>query len=106
MAAPFREGQFDIIYGEGISKESDLIELGVNNGIIDKSGTWFSYNGERLGQGRENVRQLLKERKDLSEDIEQKVRALFQPAELKETAEANSAVEEPVEKLKTADSKK
>jgi recombination protein RecA len=106
MAAPFREGQFDIIYGEGISKESDLIELGVNNGIIDKSGTWFSYNGERLGQGRENVRQLLKERKDLSEDIEQKVRALFQPAELKVTAEANSAVEEPVEKLKTADSKK
>ena len=106
MAAPFREGQFDIIYGEGISKESDLIELGVNNGIIDKSGTWFSYNGERLGQGRENVRQLLKERKDLSEDIEQKVRALFKPAELKVTAEANSAVEEPVEKLETADSKK
>ncbi len=76
VAAPFREGLFDIIYGEGISKESDLIELGVNNGIIDKSGTWFSYNGERLGQGRENVRQLLKERKDLSEEIEQKVKVL------------------------------
>lgn len=77
LAPPFREAQFDIIYGEGISKESDLIELGVNNGIIDKSGTWFSYNGERLGQGRENLRILLKERKDLAVDIEQKVRALF-----------------------------
>ena len=77
LAPPFREAQFDIIYGEGISKESDLIELGVNNGIIDKSGTWFSYSGERLGQGRENLRILLKERKDLAVDIEQKVRALF-----------------------------
>lgn len=77
LAPPFREAQFDIIYGEGISKESDLIELGVNNGIIDKSGTWFSYNGERLGQGRENVRILLKERKDLAVDIEEKIRALF-----------------------------
>ena len=77
LAPPFREAQFDIIYGEGISKESDLIELGVNNGIIDKSGTWFSYNGERLGQGRENLRILLRERKDLAVDIEQRVRALF-----------------------------
>ena len=106
VAAPFREGLFDIIYGEGISKESDLIELGVNNGIIDKSGTWFSYNGERLGQGRENVRQLLKERKDLSEEIEQKVRALFMPSDKSEAEEANGAVEEPVAELETADSKK
>ena len=77
MAPPFRDAQFDILYGEGISKEGDLIELGVNNGIIDKSGTWFSYNGERLGQGRENVRTLLKEDKALAQDIENQLRNIL-----------------------------
>ena len=77
MAPPFRDAQFDILYGEGISKEGDLIELGVNNGIIDKSGTWFSYNGERLGQGRENVRSLLKENKALAQDIENQLRNIL-----------------------------
>ena len=96
LAAPFREAQFDIIYGEGISKESDLIELGVNNGIIEKSGTWFSYNDERLGQGRENVRQLLRERKDLAQEIEEKVRSLFVPATQDTGAANNGAVEKPV----------
>ena len=96
LAAPFREAQFDIIYGEGISKESDLIELGVNNGIIDKSGTWFSYNDERLGQGRENVRQLLRERQDLAKEIEEKVRSLFVPANQDSAAANNGAVEKPV----------
>ena len=77
MAPPFRDAQFDILYGEGISKEGDLIELGVNNGIIDKSGTWFSYNGERLGQGRENVRTLLKEDRALAQDIENQLRNIL-----------------------------
>lgn len=77
LAPPFRDAQFDILYGEGISKEGDLIELGVNNGIIDKSGTWFSYNGERLGQGRENVRLVLKERPKLADEIEKKIRSLL-----------------------------
>ena len=77
LAPPFRDAQFDILYGEGISKEGDLIELGVNNGIIDKSGTWFSYNGERLGQGRENVRTLLKEDKALAQDIENQLRNIL-----------------------------
>lgn len=77
LAPPFRDAQFDIIYGEGISKEGDLIELGVNNGIIDKSGTWFSYNGERLGQGRENLRTLLKENTAMAQEIEEKLRGIL-----------------------------
>ena len=96
LAAPFRDAQFDIIYGEGISKESDLIELGVNNGIIEKSGTWFSYNGERLGQGRENVRQMLKENKDLAQKIEGQVRSLFGPSEQESVPNNNGAVENTV----------
>lgn len=95
LAAPFREAQFDIIYGEGISKESDLIELGVNNGIIEKSGTWFSYNDERLGQGRENVRQLLREQRDLAGEIEEKVRAVFAPPGEDESAENNGVAGKP-----------
>ena len=77
LASPFRDAQFDILYGEGISKEGDLIELGVNNGIIDKSGTWFSYNGERLGQGRENLRMLLKENTAMAQEIEDKIRGIL-----------------------------
>jgi len=95
LAAPFREAQFDIIYGEGISKESDLIELGVNNGIIEKSGTWFSYNDERLGQGRENVRQLLREQRDLAGEIEEKVRAIFAPPGQDESVENNGVAGKP-----------
>src|SRR5215467_10747986 len=60
-ASPFREAEFDIIYGEGVSKEGDLIDLGVANNLVEKSGSWFSYKGERIGQGRENAKQFLKE---------------------------------------------
>jgi recombination protein RecA len=94
LAPPFREAQFDIIYGEGISKESDLIELGVNNGIIEKSGTWFAYNGERLGQGRENVRMVLKEKPELAGEIEQKVRLLFTASGGKSVNSTNGVEEE------------
>src|SRR5690348_15472969 len=73
-AAPFREAEFDIMYGEGISRMGDLIDLGVLHGIIEKSGAWFSYKSERIGQGRENVRQFLKDNKDIAVKIEAEVR--------------------------------
>ncbi len=74
VAAPFREAEFDILYGEGISREGDLIDLGVDKGVIDKSGTWMSFGGERMGQGRENVRVFLRENKDIREKIENTLR--------------------------------
>jgi recombination protein RecA len=74
MAPPFREAEFDIMYGEGVSREGDLIDIAVEHKIIEKSGAWFAYGGERLGQGRENVKSFLKENIDLRSAIEDKVR--------------------------------
>jgi len=74
VAPPFREAEFDIMYGEGISRTGDLLDLAVDKRIVEKSGAWFSYNGERLGQGRENVKQFLKENPDMFTAIEEKVR--------------------------------
>jgi len=74
MAPPFKEAQFDIIYGEGISKEGDLVDCGQEHGLIEKSGTWYSYKGERVGQGRENVKKLLKENKELAAQLESDLR--------------------------------
>jgi recombination protein RecA len=74
VAAPFREAEFDIIYGEGISREGDLIDLGVDKGLLEKSGTWISYGGERLGQGRENARVFLRENKDIRNKLEAALR--------------------------------
>ena len=74
VAPPFKEGNFDIMYGVGISKEGELLDLAVDENVIDKSGTWFSYGEERLGQGRENVKRLLQENPDLLLEIENKVR--------------------------------
>ncbi len=74
MAPPFREAEFDIVYGEGVSREGDLIDLAVEKKIIEKSGAWFAYGGERLGQGRENVKALLKEKVELRNAIEERVR--------------------------------
>ena len=74
VAAPFREAEFDILYGEGISREGDLIDLGVDQGLIEKSGTWLSFGGERLGQGRENARIFLKENTDIREKLEHALR--------------------------------
>jgi recombination protein RecA len=73
-AAPFREAEFDIMYGEGISREGDLLDLGVAREIVEKSGAWFSYKNERIGQGRENVKQFLKENKDLTAKLEAELR--------------------------------
>src|SRR5437016_7001514 len=74
VAAPFRESEFDIMYGEGISKEGDLLDLAVNHNLLEKSGAWFSYKGERIGQGRENARQFLKDNPDLASEVEAKIR--------------------------------
>ncbi|MCD6451783.1 MAG: recombinase RecA [Acidobacteria bacterium] len=74
VAPPFREAEFDILYGEGISREGSILDLGVAKGIIEKSGSWFSYKGERLGQGRENARRFLKEHKEIRDEIEEKIR--------------------------------
>jgi recombination protein RecA len=74
VAAPFREAEFDIIYGEGISREGDLIDLGVDKGILEKSGTWISFAGERMGQGRENARVFLREHQDIREKVETALR--------------------------------
>jgi recombination protein RecA len=74
VAAPFREAEFDIVYGEGISREGDLIDLGVDKGLVEKSGTWLSYGGERMGQGRENARTFLKENKDIRDKLENALR--------------------------------
>jgi recombination protein RecA len=75
VAPPFREAHFDILYGEGTSREGEIIDLGVEAKVVEKSGAWYSYNGERVGQGRDNARTYLKERPELAREIENKVRA-------------------------------
>jgi recombination protein RecA len=74
VAAPFREAEFDILYGEGISREGDVLDLAVANNIVEKSGAWYSYGGERIGQGRENVRSFLKDNKDVFAKIDAQLR--------------------------------
>jgi recombination protein RecA len=74
VAPPFREAEFDIIYGEGVSREGDLLDLGVSNNIVEKSGSWFSYKGERIGQGRENARQFLKDNPDIRARVDAELR--------------------------------
>jgi recombination protein RecA len=74
VAAPFREAEFDIMYGEGISKEGDMLDVAVERNIVEKSGAWYSFEGERIGQGRENTKNFLKENKDISARIEVSVR--------------------------------
>jgi recombination protein RecA len=75
MAPPFREVEFDIMYGEGISKVGELIDLGVKAGVVEKSGAWFSCDSQRIGQGRENAKQFLREHPEMAAAIEQRVRA-------------------------------
>ncbi len=74
MAPPFRQAEFDIMFGLGISKNGEILDLGVNNRVVEKSGSWFSYGGERLGQGRENCKQFLLENPDIAAEIEEKIR--------------------------------
>jgi recombination protein RecA len=74
MAPPFRQAEFEILYGQGISRESELIDLGVKQGFVDKAGAWYSYNGDRIGQGKDNVRNFLKEHPEIAADIDQRLR--------------------------------
>jgi recombination protein RecA len=74
LASPFREAEFDIVYGEGISKEGEMIDLGVQHNVIEKSGSWFSYKTERIGQGRENARQFLKDNPDIRNSVDTELR--------------------------------
>ncbi|HMB59399.1 MAG TPA: recombinase RecA [Xanthomonadales bacterium] len=97
MAPPFRQAEFEILYGEGISREGELIELGVKQNMVDKSGAWYSYNGDRIGQGKENVRQFLKDNPEMANEIDKRLRAELLPssveAEATETAKADEEVE-------------
>jgi len=75
IAPPFREALFDILYGEGISRHGEIIELGVAKNIIEKSGAWYAYNGEKIGQGKDNTREFLREHPAMADEIEAKIRA-------------------------------
>ena len=76
VSPPFKEAFFDIFYGQGISREGEIIELGVNHKLIEKSGSWYAYNGEKIGQGKDNAREYLKERPAVAQEIEAKIRAI------------------------------
>ena len=93
VAAPFRESEFDILYGQGISKEGDLLDLAVNNNIVEKSGAWFSYKSERIGQGRENARQFLKDNKDVTTKLESEVRKALGLTPSQPAAQAQGAAQ-------------
>ncbi|MBT2971182.1 MAG: recombinase RecA [gamma proteobacterium symbiont of Ctena orbiculata] len=90
VAPPFKQVQFEILYGEGISHEGEIIELGVQQGIVDKSGAWYSYNGDRIGQGKENVRNFLKENPDIATAIESRIRDELLPSQEGEEALAEA----------------
>ncbi|HRT61938.1 MAG TPA: recombinase RecA [Syntrophales bacterium] len=98
VAPPFKETEFDIIFGEGISREGDVLDLGVNDGIVERTGTWYSYKGDRLGQGRENAKISLKENPDLMNKIEAEIREKH-GIKIKEPVPA-AAAEKPKEKEK------
>lgn len=83
VAPPFKEAEFDIIYGQGISREGSILDVGVNLDIVNKSGAWFSYNGQRIGQGRENVKQFLRENPEMCKEIEKKIRDNYSQAFVK-----------------------
>jgi len=97
LAPPFKEAEFDIYFGEGISREAELIDLGLAFGIVERSGAWYSFEGERLGQGKENARRFLKEHKDLALKLEKKIREL---AGLPLFEEKQVKVEEKKEEVK------
>ena len=97
VAPPFREAEFDIVYGEGISKAGNILDMAVNLDIIEKAGSWFSYNGERIGQGRENVKKYLKENPDILQEVEEKVRDNFAKAFEQSLGEELPAVDDEEE---------
>jgi len=102
VAPPFREAEFDILYGEGISREGDLLDLGVTHNLVEKSGSWFSYHGERIGQGRDNARQFLREHPESAENLDAELRKGLaldnRPETARKAAAAASSGETPVKK--------
>jgi recombination protein RecA len=109
VASPFREAEFDIIYGEGISKEGDLIDLGVAQNLVEKSGSWFSYKGERIGQGRENARQFMKDNADIRAGLDSELRktlGLIKPDAAAATAAADSPAPGPAAAAKSGPPKR
>ncbi len=80
MAPPFKQAEFEILYGEGISREGELIDLGVKHSLVEKAGAWYSYNGDRIGQGKDNVRQFLKDNPPIADELERKLRETLLPA--------------------------
>jgi recombination protein RecA len=101
VASPFREAEFDIIYGEGVSREGDLLDMGVTHNVVEKSGSWFSYKGERIGQGRENVRQFLKDNPDMRAKIDVELRKVLGLNKATE-AEAPTQPPTPIDTAKQA----
>ena len=97
MAPPFKQAEFEILYGEGSSREGELIELGVKHDLIDKAGAWYSYNGDRIGQGKDNVRNYMKEHPEMAQEIDDTLRAklLAPPVKQEEEAEAPDEAEAP-----------
>jgi recombination protein RecA len=87
VAPPFKKVEFDILYGEGISREGEIIDLGVREGLVDKSGAWYSYDGNRIGQGKDNARTFLRDNPEIAQEIESKVRAKLLPRTVVEPAE-------------------
>jgi recombination protein RecA len=93
VAPPFREAEFEIMYGAGISREGEIIELGVANNLVEKSGSWYSYNGERIGQGKDNVRNYLQQHPETAREIEDALRARLLPVRKGEAAKGEAAEE-------------
>ena len=91
VAPPFRETEFEIMYGQGISHDGEIVEIGSNNGIIEKSGSWYAYKGERIGQGKDNAREFLKSHKEIAKEIEDLIRAKLLPVKLRAEPEEKSA---------------
>ncbi|MEK3765063.1 recombinase RecA [Solibacillus sp. FSL K6-4121] len=106
VAPPFRTAEVDIMYGEGISKEGEIVDIGAELDIIQKSGSWYSYNNERIGQGRENVKQFLKENPAIKEDVTEKIRQHFGIGELGYTIGANDTAEEEIDELELFEDEK
>jgi recombination protein RecA len=93
VSPPFREAFFDILYGQGISRQGEIIDLGVDAKIVEKAGAWYSYNGEKIGQGKDNAREYLRENPDIADEIENKVRLALGVAPLNTVAGAPAEVE-------------
>ncbi|MFV8834210.1 recombinase RecA [Aquisalimonas sp.] len=97
VAPPFKQAEFEILYGEGISREGELIDLGAKHGIIDKAGAWYSYNGDRIGQGKDNVRTFLKDNPEVANEIDRKLREILLPDRADDSSGGGQAASEEAE---------